>query len=85
MYPPLWTSLLVAMHDDIKNTSSISKEGLQFERNLSELGLLKLRGQQTRKSDFGLQEPGHKVRISSDRLTIIEICKRFLAANIEVS
>ena len=21
MYPPLWTSLLVAMHDDIENTS----------------------------------------------------------------
>ena len=25
MYPPLWTSLLVALHDDIKNVSNSGK------------------------------------------------------------
>ena len=34
MYPLLWTSLLVAMHDDIENTSIVDTLDVIFEKIL---------------------------------------------------
>ena len=37
MYPPLWTSLLVAMHDEIENTSVIYLQNECIEKYQFEL------------------------------------------------